>query len=128
MAEPIERRRSRSYFRGEAANLYLRSLSHRFGLRAAVLANEQGLPIAASGPQFAVDSLSAYGAFRAAATTSAPEVGPRSRAFSLGDHPVSLTILGNDELPWSVVTSDLKRILELGDAGQLGSNPTADPQ
>ncbi len=111
MATRMERRKFRSPFRGEAANLYLQALAQRHGLRAAVLADEQGLPIAATGPKVAEDPLSAYGAFRTGGGPASPAEGPRSRALRLGEFEVSLTVLGHDELPWSQVGDDLTRIL-----------------
>jgi hypothetical protein len=115
MATRIERRKTRSRFRGEAANLYLDALARRFELRAAVLADEQGLPIAATGPKITEDALSAYGAFRAGAAEARPPAtpGPRSVSLLLGGHCVSLTVLGPTEIPWSDVTHDLTRILDL---------------
>ena len=115
MATRMERRKARSRFRGEAANLYLDALARRYGLRAAVLADEQGLPIAATGPKVAEGPLSAYGAFRAASGKSNPSAsaGPRSVSLQLGGHSVSLTVLGQSEIPWSLVTGDLNRILGL---------------
>jgi len=116
MANQIERRRDRSWFRGEAANLYLDALARRHHLRAAVLADDQGMPIAATGPKIVEDPLSAYGAFRARHWPSKevePSEGPRSVSFHLGEHAVSLTVLGRGEIPWSEVTTDLARILEL---------------
>jgi hypothetical protein len=116
MENRIERRTDRSWFRGEAANLYLDALARRHHLRAAVLADDQGMPIAATGPKMAEGPLSAYGAFRARQRPSKegePREGPRSVSFCLGEHAVSLTVLGHSEIPWSEVTTDLARILEL---------------
>jgi hypothetical protein len=115
MATRIERRKARSRFPGEAANLYLGAVARRYGLRAAVLADEQGLPIAATGPKIAEDALSAYGAFRSASGESNPSApsGPRSISLQLGGHSVSLTVLGSGQIPWSLVTGDLSRILDL---------------
>jgi hypothetical protein len=116
MANQIERRRDRSWFRGEAANLYLDALARRHHLRAAVLADDQGMPIAATGPKNAEDLLSAcsvFGARQRPSPENEPSEGPRSVSFHLGEHAVSLTVLGSSEIPWSQVTADLERILEL---------------
>ena len=113
MAQSVERRRARSRFRGQAADLYLDALAREHGLRAAVLADEDGLPIASSGPIHARDPLSAYGAFLAARAQPRPHVGPRSVSLQLGSCTTSLTFLGQADLPWQEISSDLTRILGL---------------
>jgi len=118
MSELVERRQSRSPYRGEAADLYLRALSQRHGLGAVVVADELGLPIAASGPARAREVLSAYGALRAAAAPSARAAGetggPVTVALRLGACRAVCTCLGGGELPWDIVAADLVRILDLG--------------
>jgi hypothetical protein len=81
MPELVERRRSRSPYRGEAADLYLRALSERHGLGAVVVADELGLPIAASGPARAREVLSTYGVLRAAAAPGACAAGEAGDRF-----------------------------------------------
>jgi hypothetical protein len=113
----VERRQARSLYRGEAADLYLAALSRRHGLAGVVLADEQGLPIAAAGCGAARERLSEHGALHAASdprATSAPGPGPRSRRVPLGAGMASMTFLGQADVPWDAVARDLERILELG--------------
>ncbi len=125
MPELVERRRSRSPYRGEAADLYLRALSERHGLGAVVVADELGLPIAASGPARAREVLSTYGVLRAAAAPGACAAGeaggPVSVALRLGACRAICTCRGGGELPWDTVAADLVRILDLGAAVPVAS-------
>jgi hypothetical protein len=112
MAELVERRRSRSPFRGEAADLYLDALSRRCGLRAAVLADEEGLPVAGAGPRSLWEPLSAFGAEPPGAADRAPRGDkPRSVPIRIGSARFSLTVLGTGELPREDTQRDLARIL-----------------
>jgi len=111
----LERRRARSTYRGEAADLYLDELARRYELRAAVLSDELGLPIAAAGPKYTHEPLSAYGAFKMGQTEAAlersQEAGPRCIALNFDSRRAHLTILGSGRLPLDGITCDLARIL-----------------
>ncbi len=116
--QPFNRRQLRSKIPYQAAEIYLAKLRFQHGLRAIVLADGHGLPLAGVGAKSELELLSLWGAldeteqerYQSAMDELCQDAACVSRRFRIDETTVSVTGIAEGEGLGATIELDLQRI------------------